>query len=525
MTGQPTSLPHLYSGKVRELYEVSHDRLLMVASDRVSVFDVVLPDEIPDKGRVLTGLSHFWFERTRDIVANHVISADPDRLPRDRRRRRRPGDARADDAADPARVRRARLPVRRRLAGVPERRERSAASRCPAGLRQAERLPEPLFTPTTKAESGHDLPLDARRGDRRSSARSGTSTLRDAVAARCTSSAPRHADDCGVILADTKFEFGELDDQRHRHRRDDDARLVALLARRRRTASAASPPSFDKQYVRDFMDATGWDHEPPAPRMSPRRDREHARPLPRGVRAASPARASTTGSAPTTRERDAARCVARGGSCRTAIVSVSRSARQPAATADLPERAAYGSVDGSREDRRSQHRVGRGAGRGCAVAREHRRLISCIAELDARTSGRRTVRRRARTGSSAASDVDLSTAREWVGSDDARSSTRSSDVRAGRRRTARCGRSLGSRRRDPGELSSWPNTYRHGRLGHALAAWQMRQETPDETDRRQRSKTASWWHSDVGRDGRDDVRLRPADMARVQAAVDGRVRA
>src|SRR4029450_5512123 len=81
VTGQPTALPHLYSGKVRELYEVSHDRLLMVASDRVSVFDVVLPDLIPDKGRVLTGLSNFWFDKTRDLVANHAISADPTAFP------------------------------------------------------------------------------------------------------------------------------------------------------------------------------------------------------------------------------------------------------------------------------------------------------------------------------------------------------------------------------------------------------------------------------------------------------------
>ena len=117
-TGQPTALPHLYSGKVRELYEVSHDRMLMVASDRVSVFDVVLPDEIPDKGRVLTGAVELLVRAHARHRRQPRDLGRPHRLPRDGGRRRGPGHARARDAADPARVRRARLPVRRRLAGV-----------------------------------------------------------------------------------------------------------------------------------------------------------------------------------------------------------------------------------------------------------------------------------------------------------------------------------------------------------------------------------------------------------------------
>jgi phosphoribosylaminoimidazole-succinocarboxamide synthase len=264
VTGQPTSLPHLYTGKVRELYEVSHDRLLMVASDRVSVFDVVLPDEIPDKGRVLTGLSHFWFEQTSDIVTNHVISADPTDFPET-----------AGDVAGRAMLVRATRPVRLECvvrgylfgSGWHEYQERGTVGgfEVPTGLRMADRLPQPLFTPTTKAESGHDLPLNREEavalvGEQQ------YEHLRD-LSLRLYEFGARFAHDCGVILADTKFEFGEID-----------GRLLVIDEMMTPDSSrywpadayvpGTSPPSFDKQYVRDFMDATGWDHEPPAPHMS-----------------------------------------------------------------------------------------------------------------------------------------------------------------------------------------------------------------------------------------------------------------
>ena len=265
MTGRPTSLPHLYTGKVRELYEVSHDRMLMVASDRVSVFDVVLPDQIPDKGRVLTGLSHFWFERTREIAENHVISADPTDFPET-----------AGDVAGRATLVRSSRPIRLECVvrgylfggGWQEYRERGTVGgfSVPEGLQQAERLPEPLFTPTTKAESGHDVPVTraeaiALVGEERYEA------LR-ALSLRLYEFGAAFAHDCGVILADTKFEFGEIDD-----------RILVIDEMMTPDSSrywpaedyvvGGSPPSFDKQYVRDFMDATGWDHEPPAPHMSP----------------------------------------------------------------------------------------------------------------------------------------------------------------------------------------------------------------------------------------------------------------
>jgi phosphoribosylaminoimidazole-succinocarboxamide synthase len=264
VTGQPTSLPHLYTGKVRELYEVSHDRLLMVASDRVSVFDVVLPDEIPDKGRVLTGLSHFWFEQTSGIVPNHVISADPTDFPET-----------AGDVAGRAMLVRATRPVRLECVvrgylfgnGWHEYQERGTVGGLPvpAGMRMAERLPQPLFAPTTKAESGHDLPLNPDEAVDLVGAQQ-YEELRD-LSLRLYEFGAKFAHDCGVILADTKFEFGEIDGRLlviDEMMTPDSSRYWPADA----YAPGTSPPSFYKQYVRDFMDATGWDHEPPAPNMS-----------------------------------------------------------------------------------------------------------------------------------------------------------------------------------------------------------------------------------------------------------------
>jgi phosphoribosylaminoimidazole-succinocarboxamide synthase len=258
-----TALPHLYSGKVRELYEVAHDCLLMVATDRISVFDVVLPDEIPDKGRVLTGLSAFWFERTRELVPNHVISCDPTDFPET-----------AGPVGGRAMLVRATTPIRLECVvrgylfggGFAEYEASGTVGgfRLPSGLRQSERLPEPLFTPSTKAESGHDQPLSAPQAAALVGAER-YERLRDLSLALYRAGA-EHAEGRGLILADTKFEFGEVDGE-----------LLVIDELMTPDSSrywpadeyevGTSPPSFDKQYVRDFMDATGWDHEPPAPRM------------------------------------------------------------------------------------------------------------------------------------------------------------------------------------------------------------------------------------------------------------------
>ena len=258
-----SGLPHLYSGKVRELFEVGMDALLMVASDRISVFDVVLPDLVPDKGRVLTALSSFWFERTADIVANHVISCDPTDFPEI-----------AGDVAGRATLVRAARPIRLECVvrgylfghGWSEYREHGTVGgfAVPAGLRQAEQLPRPLFTPTTKAETGHDLPLTAREaadlvGDE-------TYARLEDLSLRLYERGARHSESCGLILADTKFEFGERDGE-----------IIAIDEMMTPASSrlwprdvyrpGTAPPSFDKQYVRDFMDACGWKHDPPAPHL------------------------------------------------------------------------------------------------------------------------------------------------------------------------------------------------------------------------------------------------------------------
>jgi len=261
--GSATTLPHVCTGKVRDLYEVGPDQLLMVASDRVSVFDVVLPDEIPDKGRVLTGLSQYWFDQTAAIVANHVISSDPADFP----------DA-AGDVGGRAMLVRATRPIRLECVvrgylfggGWKEYTGRGTVGgfAVPTGLQQAERLSAPLFTPTTKAEVGHDLALTATQA----AALVGPDVyelVRDLSIRLYTIGAAR-ALECGLVLADTKFEFGELDGTIiviDEMMTPDSSRYWSLDAYRVGT----SPPSFDKQFVRDFMDSTGWNHEPPAPAM------------------------------------------------------------------------------------------------------------------------------------------------------------------------------------------------------------------------------------------------------------------
>lgn len=256
-------LKHVYTGKVRELYEVSHDRLLMVASDRVSVFDVVLPDEIPDKGRILTGLSSWWFDRTASLVPNHVISADPTDLPEIMR-----------DVGGRAMLVRATRPVRLECVvrgyvfghGWSEYREKGTIGGhpAPAGLIEAAKLPEPLFTPTTKAEEGHDESLTPEQA-MELVGRERYDKLKD-LSLRLYEFGARHADKNGVILADTKFEFGELDGEViliDEVMTPDSSRYWPAD----RYAPGGSPPSYDKQFVRDHMDSVAWDRESPPPHL------------------------------------------------------------------------------------------------------------------------------------------------------------------------------------------------------------------------------------------------------------------
>jgi phosphoribosylaminoimidazole-succinocarboxamide synthase len=258
------ALPHHCTGKVRELYEVGHDRMLVVASDRISVFDVVLEDEIPDKGRVLTALSTFWFEQTGSIVPNHLVSSDPTDFP----------ETAGTDVAGRAMLVRAARPVRMEcvargyLFGSAWSEYESTGAvhghTLPAGLRVAERLPQPIFTPTTKAESGHDLPLTAAEAaelvgsDRYEQLRTLTLQVYDVGA--------EHAASRGLVLADTKLEFGEVEDELiviDELMTPDSSRYWSAEEYRVGT----SPPSFDKQYVRDYYRSLGWNLEPPIPRL------------------------------------------------------------------------------------------------------------------------------------------------------------------------------------------------------------------------------------------------------------------
>jgi phosphoribosylaminoimidazole-succinocarboxamide synthase len=253
-----TDLPLLASGKVREIYDLG-DELLIVASDRISTYDVVHPTPIPDKGSVLTGLSTFWFERTAGILPNHVISVTAGV----------PDEARGRGMV----VRKLKmLPVecvvRGYITGSGWKDYQATGTvsghRLPEGLRESDRLPEPLFTPSTKAEVGHDEAIDfegaaALIGDRALAER-----VRD-VSLELYNHAADHARANGIILADTKFELG-LDADGQLTIGDE---MCTPDSSRFWPADQYEPgrgqPSFDKQYVRDWASSTGWDRNPPAP--------------------------------------------------------------------------------------------------------------------------------------------------------------------------------------------------------------------------------------------------------------------
>lgn len=251
-------LPLIASGKVREMYDLD-DRLLMVASDRISTYDVVHPTLIPDKGKVLTGLSVFWFERTRDIVANHLVSAT---------------DGVPDEVRGRALVvkKLAMLPVecvaRGYLSGSGWNEYQGSGSVCgvplPTGLRESERLPETIFTPTTKADVGHDEAIDFDRAAELVDDRALAEELRR-VSIAVYQRATEHARERGIILADTKFELG-LDTNGLLTLADE---AITPDSSRFWPADVYEPghgqPSFDKQPVRDWAAGTGWDKRPPAP--------------------------------------------------------------------------------------------------------------------------------------------------------------------------------------------------------------------------------------------------------------------
>jgi phosphoribosylaminoimidazole-succinocarboxamide synthase len=250
----PEAAVHVGSGKVRELYALDDERLLLVATDRISTFDVVLPTEIPDKGRVLTGLSAYWFARTRELVPNHLLELREDgRSLVCRRLEMLPVE----------------VVVRGYLAGSGWKDYLATGAVCghalPPGLRESDRLPEPIVTPATKAASGHDENIDAATAAGLVGAGLWAEVKR--VALGLYRFAAAHAEARGILLADTKFELGL----------DRDGTLVladeALTPDSSRfwPADAYAPggpqPSYDKQYVRDYCEGLGWDKTAPGPEV------------------------------------------------------------------------------------------------------------------------------------------------------------------------------------------------------------------------------------------------------------------
>ena len=245
---------HVASGKVREIYELEADRLLLVASDRISTFDVVLPTEIPDKGRVLTGLSGFWFARTAHVVPNHLVELRPDG---------RSTEARKLDMLPIECV------VRGYLAGSGWKDYLASGATSghtlPAGLRESDRLPEPLFTPATKAKTGHDENIARDQAAELIGAELLAEVERIVIA--LYRFAAEHAAERGILIADTKFELGI----------DEAGRLV--LADEALTPDSSrfwpadeyepgrAQASYDKQYVRDYCESLGWNKTAPGPEL------------------------------------------------------------------------------------------------------------------------------------------------------------------------------------------------------------------------------------------------------------------
>ena len=260
-------LPPNRRGKVRDIYDLG-DTLLMIATDRISAFDYVLGSGIPDKGKVLSQLSAFWFEATRAIAPNHLLETDVRRYPPTLQRH-------ADVLAGRSMIVRKTSPVpiecvaRGYLAGSGWKDYLATGSVCgvglPPGLRESDRLPEPIFTPATKATTGHDLNI----GEAEAAALVGTPLLErlKSLTMRLYAFGAAHAERCGILLADTKFEFGLMPDG-----------TVLLIDEVMTPDSSRYWPrdlynpgqpqvSFDKQYVRDYLEQIRWDKQPPVPSL------------------------------------------------------------------------------------------------------------------------------------------------------------------------------------------------------------------------------------------------------------------
>jgi phosphoribosylaminoimidazole-succinocarboxamide synthase len=264
-------------GKVRDLYDFG-DRLLIVATDRISAFDYVLGSGIPDKGKVLTQISAFWFNRTQSIVPNHVLSTDPAEYPEATR-----GEA-TQLAGRSMLVRRTDpLPIecvaRGYLSGSAWKDYQASGEVCgiglPAGLLESSRLPEPIFTPATKAQSGHDINIS--EADAAALVNPRVLARARALTLRLYAEGAAHAESCGIIVADTKFEFGLLSERGTHAGRAAEERVIlideALTPDSSRFWPLASyrpggpQLSFDKQFIRDYLERIAWNKQPPVPSL------------------------------------------------------------------------------------------------------------------------------------------------------------------------------------------------------------------------------------------------------------------
>jgi phosphoribosylaminoimidazole-succinocarboxamide synthase len=263
------SLPLVGRGKVRDIYAVGDDKLLLVASDRLSAYDVILPTPIPEKGRVLTQLSNFWFAKLASIVPNHLTHVDPETVVAREERDQVRARAVVVKRLTPLPI---EAVVRGYLEGSGWKEYQESRTVCgialPAGLRRASKLPQPIFTPATKAEAGeHDENIDFARTER-SIGPERAAIVRD-TAIQLYRTAAEYALGRGIIIADTKFEFGvdangtvTLIDEALT---PDSSRFWPLDTWR----EGESPESFDKQYVRNWLDSIGFERKPPAPEMPP----------------------------------------------------------------------------------------------------------------------------------------------------------------------------------------------------------------------------------------------------------------
>ncbi|QZA77843.1 phosphoribosylaminoimidazolesuccinocarboxamide synthase [Deefgea tanakiae] len=260
-----TSLKKIYSGKVRDLYEIDDTRMLMIATDRLSAFDVILAEPIPEKGKILTAISNFWFEKLKDVVPSHFTGDQPEDVVSAEDLPQVEGRAVVCKRLKPVPV---EAIVRGYIAGSGWKEYQQSNTVCgialPAGLREADKLPEPIFTPSTKAELGdHDENISYARCEEILGAELAAKVSATAILLYKTAS--EYAATRGIIIGDTKFEFG-LDENGTLCLMDE-----ALTPDSSRFWPAdqyqpgSNPPSYDKQFVRDWLETTGWDKTPPAP--------------------------------------------------------------------------------------------------------------------------------------------------------------------------------------------------------------------------------------------------------------------